>query len=844
MKRYDFDYSFKSGNQVTEAHFGANMVFSANSLGSGETMTAAQNLTGATGIRYPGGSVTEKFFDVKNPENDRAGSVELVPLSKFMTWCNHNQISPIIVVPTKGLIDPDTGTISLTAVQDIKNYITYILEKFPEVEIFGFEIGNEYWGDDVNATSSEYGMMVNAVAPVIQEVLDGYFSIDIEQPGIYAQMGAAWGPEFDTTENRLLSWDAKVEKANLDIIHELGSEAREALDGVIEHYYLGAGSHLLDQDTFDWTSASATDRQVQDATNFIGVDLKYWTNAGMDVSLILTEWGVSPSLLNQTGMKGASALLAQFDTMLDLGVSAAYAWPLQLNSSVDLAGAQNTVPSLTPLGAAFNLMAEELPGTTQIDGGIHGGVVEVSGYANDEQEVFLVSSRSADVQTFRLDLSDQIDSYSSIEGVRLSVVDGTANGRHWQNGSSRDAVIYAEHDVSVEHIAMDATQLRGGTTLELTLQPYEIVRIEYTLPASETYEGSNVGDTYQGGNGNDLINGNDGNDVLTGGRGHDHIFGGSGSDRLNGWGGNDDLHGGDGRDVIFGNQGHDVVEGGRGDDRLYGGSDSDLFVFFGGDGNDKILDFQDGIDLISFVAAGSDPLVHFDDLSIREATSNGVRGVMIDYDQDHVFVANLEVDNLTEEDFLFVRDHELVGVSKRPLSEDNSDATLHADHDWITPGLESDRADGGEGIDMISSSDLGGPEGGDHYDGGSGSDTMSYTESGAAADASLLSGYGSGGDTRRDPYLSIENLTYSASSDVLTGDNGRNMLSGLDRAYRLYGLGVIDYPQGGDGDDYLDGRPSWNYALDAHDRADYEVTTDAQGVGIEILPFAYGDLWL
>jgi serralysin len=64
------------------------------------------------------------------------------------------------------------------------------------------------------------------------------------------------------------------------------------------------------------------------------------------------------------------------------------------------------------------------------------------------------------------------------------------------------------------------------------------------------------------------------------------------------------LYGNRGANVIRGGGGVDFIDGGRGDDRLFGGGVSadavaDIFVFKAHSGNDKVVDFEDGIDQIN-----------------------------------------------------------------------------------------------------------------------------------------------------------------------------------------------------------------------------------------------------
>ena len=134
--------------------------------------------------------------------------------------------------------------------------------------------------------------------------------------------------------------------------------------------------------------------------------------------------------------------------------------------------------------------------------------------------------------------------------------------------------------------------------------------------------GGGDSDTVNGGFGNDVLKGNSstdyvygdaGDDTVLGGSGNDYLYGGDRHDTLNGnglddtvWGnrGHDMVKGGAGNDFLIGGGGRDTLVGGRDDDILYGNngygepltSGADTFVFRGAFGDDRIYDFEIGID--------------------------------------------------------------------------------------------------------------------------------------------------------------------------------------------------------------------------------------------------------
>lgn len=85
------------------------------------------------------------------------------------------------------------------------------------------------------------------------------------------------------------------------------------------------------------------------------------------------------------------------------------------------------------------------------------------------------------------------------------------------------------------------------------------------------------------------------------GAGDDLLTGTAGADSLSGLGGNDRLFGGAGSDVLDGGDGDDLLVGGAGADVLIGGAGADRFHYTSpADGMDAILDFQAGVDHLTF----------------------------------------------------------------------------------------------------------------------------------------------------------------------------------------------------------------------------------------------------
>ncbi|MBW4982975.1 hypothetical protein KZZ07_10520 [Mameliella sp. CS4] len=191
--------------------------------------------------------------------------------------------------------------------------------------------------------------------------------------------------------------------------------------------------------------------------------------------------------------------------------------------------------------------------------------------------------------------------------------------------------------------------------------------------------GGDGNDSMDGGTDNDTLTGNDGNDTMAGGSGADLMVGqdgaddmdgGTGEDTMDGGNGNDILEGGADNDILRGRAGEDELAGGLGRDFLTGGQDADTFVFRStaetvvGADRDQILDFEQGIDLIT-VAGLSPGVFEFKgtaafapsgnpELRLLE-TATGSTIVQLDNDGDGIADAEIRVANvtgLTADDFV------------------------------------------------------------------------------------------------------------------------------------------------------------------------------------------------
>ena len=163
-------------------------------------------------------------------------------------------------------------------------------------------------------------------------------------------------------------------------------------------------------------------------------------------------------------------------------------------------------------------------------------------------------------------------------------------------------------------------------------------------PGADLLRAGGGRDRLDGGGGKDTLKASGGNDVLFGRSGADSLEGGAGHDGLQGGGGNDRLHGGNGNDRLFGQSGADVLEGARGSDRMAGGGGRDVFIFSTGDGRDRIEDWTDGRDMISFA-----DVARFSDIETFQRREH----VRLEYgDADVIILRNVDLSEIDSGDFL------------------------------------------------------------------------------------------------------------------------------------------------------------------------------------------------
>ena len=296
------------------------------------------------------------------------------------------------------------------------------------------------------------------------------------------------------------------------------------------------------------------------------------------------------------------------------------------------------------LGSGYGDVLEGNNGDNVLSGG--GGNDRLSGRGGDD---VLEGGAGAD----RLSGGAGVDTVSyagSNQGVVVYLGTGTGEGGHAEG----DVIAEVENVVGSEYRDVlqgdgGANRLEGGAGHDYLLGG----------DGDDELSGGADYDNLRSGAGDDRIWGGAGGDQLAGGAGNDALYGEAGNDSLYGGAGNDTLYGGAGNDTLDGDAGDDTLSGGAGDDRFYvragddslsGGPGDDVFSVFFGHGDDTILDFTDGEDLIDLSRFNA--LSGFDELAVS-SDSDGVTIDLMAHDGGTIRLEGFDIADLDAGDFIF-----------------------------------------------------------------------------------------------------------------------------------------------------------------------------------------------
>ena len=579
-----------SGEILTGMVFGSNTLFHRDNAEQGSILDQIVTSTGVTFLRYPGGTVTEEFFDPSNPNLTSVENIvetingdtspsrrSVTPLDEFLEYSLDENFSPIIVLPTYRYFDQSTRQIDPSAEHGIKSFIRSLLEgAYGAANISAFELGNEWYQHRFNWTADEFGGFQATMARWVSEAIDE-INLDYE-PQVLAQAGQS------VEENQALA-------------SYFDNEFSQYLDGVTTHIYVTNSSG----DPLGMGGGARTRLEyISDIWNSV--------SEGLDIAV--TEWNVGESGEETTlvnGLMRSAPMLRLFAEMMRADVDIATVWTANAPSPASLGHDEDGTAELTPTGYLFHLLSTSLIGLTmqELSSGDHlrdsnGDAIGFQYlFADENVSVLYFASGTSEDISVAADVSELVSNSTYVYATILGAAPGDVGDQYHS-----DAALRFVSDIQLQQVS------NGTFTFEYELNGYEVVQLHFvdsygiTIDAdqqnsindelvgtafSDQLSGSLGNDTLEGRGGADTLNGGPGRDVLRGGQDDDMIWGHAGNDTLRGGEGDDRLIGGDGNDNLNGGIGSDFIHAGNGDDFVLGSLGSDSV--FGGAGLDS-LTFQ------------------------------------------------------------------------------------------------------------------------------------------------------------------------------------------------------------------------------------------------------------
>ena len=838
---------------ISSEMFGANTVFTKDYLTEGGAFDDFIDRTGATSLRFPGGTVTEQLFDPSSKLyqqfwNDETASVDgkkFVTSRELFEYTSENDYTVDWVLPTEHFfsdrVDENGNRIpSERLIDDLMDKVEALVRgDYGHIEIDTITIGNEYWYQDSRETAGEYGKMVEAMAPKLQAIFDAHRETLVD-PDAWVEPKIA----MQTT----LGYEEEEVPLILD---EISISTRGLIDTVETHYYRAEYNNIDG-------STGTLDRldDIADAKGF--GELDYY----------VSEWNVMSSAESDHGMEHASSFIEMFDEMAKAGVDQASVWGTTYKSlwsrlavqSLDADAPGGTSSELTAAGEVMRMMSNSLVGTQAVELDIPEHYMEqigqesaedqllVHAFKSDAKTVVFLSSRSADGIDLKLDVDELVGDYHYFWGQQLSVIDNPDSSI-----DEGDPTAYLSRPIVENFNGYEA--LNGNGTINVELGGYDIVKLEFAT--------GDEGLTIYG-HDNAVDEDTNFDDKLNGTRHSDTILGELGDDKLFGLSGHDYIDGGEGDDLLMGGMGHDTIITGSGNDRVFTGEGDD--TVFALEGENQVTLNGGGAKL--FVDPKGDTII------------NG-----FDVEQGHTLSFMGEYETLNEalqrmviqdQDIIFLHDAggqtELIGAAEQ------SNAISSAMIDYFDPE---------EAEEYIETVLNGGGENGlaDILENGSPDELQAYLN-GLSADEKFEALIGANLDEMLDNVsadnlpillnnLELENLeTFleEVSAGTLleqimaVGDSAREMFASFSPIAQSAYLGYLagDLPDhvrvdpkssepedddravGSQGNDYLDDLPKQSQRIGERDDDFYEDNDDMTGetiTGVEcfVATAAYGD---
>ena len=704
-------YEFRGGNSVGSVigaeHFGTNYLFHHDRVDADSTFPQVIDRVGVDLIRYPGGTITEEFFDLANPTASVQPSTfgrsdkTVTPIQEFLTFTQEVGAQAVIVLPTYRYFDEVTRQIDPAAEAIVKSFIRAVLAgDYGDAAINGFEIGNEWYQTRFDWTAAEFGEFQSKMGVWINEVIQ-------EDPtwsdvGVYIQAGRG-----DDDDNGI--------EDDQELAAQFTQQELDAVDGLISHFYAStsSGNPLI---------------LGGNVHNRLNVIKDNWDTTGANgLDLVVTEWnigGAGPDNTSVTGLMRNVALLNVFSNMMEQGVDLSAIWTAQAPGPAALSNKEGD-DHLTSTGYLYRMMRRELVDTQAVDTVQSDAINDSQGdrigrtyvFQGEDKTVIYLASGVGE----RIDLDVDFGPYMQAGAHVHATVLGAAPGF--------DATDY--RTVAQMTTIHDRAFANNGKHT-FNLDAYEVVQVVITTGTGVQLFGDDdvaTNDIFDGTAHDDEIWGFDGDDKLIGFGGDDALNGGAGADTLNGLTGDDTIDGGTGDDVIWGGDGDDQIVTGAGADTVDGGAGNDTLDYSSSDAGVRIY--------------AREGMAEEDGSGNSDSFSGVENFVGSDYD-DTIFTDNTtaSVDSGDGDDFVRIlggdeTDIETGSGNDFVLAEFGSASVeLGAGNDKFLSYAAETNVDGGEGDDIIhggtKNDTIDGGQGNDTLSGGEGQDTFVYSRDGGS----------------------------------------------------------------------------------------------------------------
>lgn len=477
------------GSEASQGLFGANVLATRSTLEQGGDYDRLIEELGVGSFRYPGGSLTERYFDITDPnasvvaDRDTGELREFIPLNEALDYAATEGLSVTIVIPTRNLLSEtsDANGDRFSAIDEdaLRGFVRDVVNGVHgDAEIEAFELGNEYWGSGM-MSSVEYGRLASEMAVIVNDELNmqgsdaeiivqsgtnfnfarlsDQYPDDMSSADILADLNASYG--LDLGEDSVYSSGAInwTNVGNEMILSEFDTAAeRDAVDQVAVHVY-SRGQVNEGQRSFFLNNTDET-----------------WGEEIPDARISVTEWNTAGNTgaldrSSDYGLFQSHEMIDIMEEFLRYDVQNAHVWPLIQNTPNTLS-VDDGQADLTPGGAMFNMMQDAMPGKVAIDLTPESGAdteveedgIALHGFWEPDELLFYIAATDEDGADTVVDFSGLVSDTGRVEISVLGVADGAPVG-----DSASDAVVET----------IDPALVLDGTDLSVQMDQGEIMQV-------------------------------------------------------------------------------------------------------------------------------------------------------------------------------------------------------------------------------------------------------------------------------------------------------------------------------------------------------------------------------